>query len=145
MFYITKILRGKPRHYLYAAFRDPITGSPKRRMVAYLGHAFTVQLKLRQVKRELQQLQDAEIEAIRHLKAELALLAKYGRKVPKTVEAIEAMSLAQRRTIFVTLQAQRASVELWPLRRRMASLLKSLETLHAAAAHPACPKSRRKL
>jgi hypothetical protein len=120
MFYITKHLRGKPRRYLYEAYRDNKTGKAKRRLVAYLGDFKTVRERLAYISTELVRAKRKESELQRILEPGLCELRRRG-SCPSW-ETIKSMEAGNRRITFFPPGTFDASKQNGPLQMRIAKM-----------------------
>jgi len=129
MFYITKLLRGKPRRYLYEAYRDKKTGKAKRRLVAYLGDFKTVRERLDYISTELARAKMKESELQRILDPALCELRKRG--ICPSWKTIRLMGVGSRHITFFLPGTFDASKQIVPLQMRIAKMEVDIERLRA--------------
>lgn len=127
MYYITKHLYGKPRRYLYEAYRDEKTGKPKRRLVAYLGKFQTVGERLDYLRTELIKAKRRESELWRILEPSLCELRRLD-KCP-TWEEMLTMGLRERRISFFLPGSFEASKEIGSLKSKMLKMEDDIDWL----------------
>lgn len=120
MFYLTKIIGGKPRRYLYEAFRDKKSGKAKRRLVAYLGSCNSLPERVALIANRLKDAKAKEVTLLRVLEPQLSDLRLTG-NCPSWGE-IERMGLYNRRVSFVSPGAFAASKAIGPLKREIGRL-----------------------
>ncbi len=120
MFYITKNIGGKPRRYLYEAFRDKKSGKAKRRLLAYLGSCNSLPERVALIANRLKDAKAKEVEFLRVLEPALADLRRNG--ICPSFKDIEQMGLRDRRILFISPRVFAASIAIAPLKREIARL-----------------------
>ena len=129
MFYIIKHLRGKPRRYLYEAYRDKKTGKAKRRLVAYLGDFKTVRERLAYISTELARVKRKEFELQRILEPALCEYRKRG--ICPSWKTIRLMGVRSKHITFFLPGTFDASKQIGPLQMRIAKMEADVERLRA--------------
>lgn len=140
MFYLTKTIGGKPRCYLYEAFRDKRTGKAKRRLIAYLGSSKSLQDRIAFVASELKKARAQEARLLKVLDKALTDLRCLGHREPSP-QRMERMGVRERRITFVVPGSFAASKAICPLRRMIARLVKTESRLRSITPKTA-PRSR---
>lgn len=127
MFYVTKLIGGQPRHYLYEAFRDKKSRKPRRRLVAYLGSQKTLEERCRFIGIGLMDAKQKESALRSVLEPSLAELRREG--LCPSWDEIEEMGARERRITFFLAGAFAASKAIGPLRKKIARMESTLQRL----------------